>query len=439
MTNLIKSSEASFLDYKIQNNNKDSKKLEIKNELSEKKVPEKYVLNTENKNETNVYKDYKLNNTNITFNPEKKTDKLQIKNKEVQLQITIKNVDNKEKIQPFNNKQLSDINIIKDLLNDKPEKLEKVVTILNNLQKKGDKDKLNSAINQVLKPLLKEKANDIFNGKTTTLKYVIDEKTITRFSKKLIDLKNLDKKVELPKGLDEKIKPLDLIKTLSNSEPPLIEKDDSNDRNYEMLVKNPLKDGKSYIDKVRKNILESPKNNMTPEDVLDCSLKATNNNYSLAVLATHNLLKNIAYNGRTNGAKELSDDNLKIVSKLGNLRSNNTSNDKMGPWYHFFGVQVAYTQTNLSTAGSFIGIEHSIRNNVLNSIRKVENEALYILGFQGKTALSPKDEEKSNIDELSFNISKNFEENKQNNVEKEKNNTISDFIKKGGSFKYPQR
>ena len=243
----------------------------------------------------------------------------------------------------------------------------------------------------------------------------------------------------ISRGLDEKIKPLDLIKTLSNSEPPLIEKDDSNDRNYEMLVKNPLKDGKSYIDKVRKNILESPKNNMTPEDVLDCSLKATNNNYSLAVLATHNLLKNIAYNGRTNGAKELSDDNLKIVSKLGNLRSNNTSNDKMGPWYHFFGVQVAYTQTNLSTAGSFIGIEHSIRNNVLNSIRKVENEALYILGFQGKTALSPKDEEKSNIDELSFNISKNFEENKQNNVEKEKNNTISDFIKKGGSFKYPQR
>ena len=72
LTNLIKSSEASFLDYKIQNNNKDSKKLEIKNELSEKKVPEKYVLNTENKNETNVYKDYKLNNTNITFNPEKK-------------------------------------------------------------------------------------------------------------------------------------------------------------------------------------------------------------------------------------------------------------------------------------------------------------------------------------------------------------------------------
>jgi hypothetical protein len=107
--------------------------------------------------------------------------------------------------------------------------------------------------------------------------------------------------------------------------------------------------------------------NLLPNDVLKLALDATAGDYPLAVLTAHNLLKELTYASREpNGSSALlgwnADDRgsdtiaitgnhpgydvrsaadvQALIGKLSNLREANdpVAGDKMGPWYHLYGV-----------------------------------------------------------------------------------------------------
>ena len=99
-----------------------------------------------------------------------------------------------------------------------------------------------------------------------------------------------------------------------------------------------------YESQLRQQILAAP-GRLTPADVMRLALSVTNGNYTLATMTAHNLLKNVTYTGRdmaknqvlipaNKDARELT----QIVGKLENLRGEPGAGDKMGPWYHGFGV-----------------------------------------------------------------------------------------------------
>ncbi len=80
----------------------------------------------------------------------------------------------------------------------------------------------------------------------------------------------------------DKVNKLDFYKLMGSSSSPDINGVGSS---YEKLVGLKLPDGKSYIDKVRDNLLKTQKTNLTPADVLKCALDATKGDYGLAVIA----------------------------------------------------------------------------------------------------------------------------------------------------------
>lgn len=338
-------------------------------------------------------------------------------------------------------KYFGDINLMVDLLKNKnPEELKRTLKIIDGISKTGNEKKLDEVISKVTSILLKNNAKEIFEGKTPNLKTVINEKTVKDFSNKVISLGNLNPKVELPKDTDMKLKSKELFNLLSDAEAPVI--NEYTDRSYELLVSKPLKDGKSYIDKVKTNLEKYPNSNMSPKEVLDCALKATNNNYSLAVLATHNIFKNIAYENRNDGIKTASTNDLKIISKLGSLRPENTkSKDKMGAWYHFFGVQVAYTQTNIGITSTGVDFEHLIRKEPFKKIRSILSGINNYTAMTGVSSPSPIDKEKENIDNISIEIAETIEKHNKPKLEKEMTKEFEDNLKearkKGFEFKIP--
>jgi hypothetical protein len=95
---------------------------------------------------------------------------------------------------------------------------------------------------------------------------------------------------------------------------------------------------------LRQKVLASG-GNLTPADIMKMALEATGGNYPTANLTAHNFLKNVAYKGRgstsgpgilvpTSGDEYVVD----VASKLVNLRGDPSKADKLGPWYHMFGL-----------------------------------------------------------------------------------------------------
>lgn len=88
-----------------------------------------------------------------------------------------------------------------------------------------------------------------------------------------------------------------------------------------------------------------------PQDVLSAALDVCGQDYWLATLTAHNLLKEVTYASRTDGyafvgwtkgdnSDDLSIDPRSITSKLIDLRPDGDPkfSDRMGPWYHAFGL-----------------------------------------------------------------------------------------------------
>ncbi|MFZ5446708.1 MAG: hypothetical protein ACOZQL_42365 [Myxococcota bacterium] len=89
----------------------------------------------------------------------------------------------------------------------------------------------------------------------------------------------------------------------------------------------------------------------TPADVLSAALDVCHDDYWLATLTAHNLLKEVTYAERTDGhafvgwtkgdnTDDLRIDPKSISGKLIDLRPEGDKNfgDRMGPWYHAFGL-----------------------------------------------------------------------------------------------------
>lgn len=121
---------------------------------------------------------------------------------------------------------------------------------------------------------------------------------------------------------------------------------------------------------------------LTPADVLRMALDLTGGNYTLATLTAHNLLKNVAYIGRdaAEAAQNehrshptsdedvlvfaLQDEGKKVVevtSKLINLRGNPAAKDKLGPWYHGFGLLFLDSVTSTAQTQIMETAEHFTR------------------------------------------------------------------------------
>ena len=173
------------------------------------------------------------------------------------------------------------------------------------------------------------------------------------------------------------------------------------------------KNGKTFNENFRDMIINSKKSNLDISDVLNIALKVTNGDYGLAMATASNTLKSITYEMRgykksVDGVDSFftkehvnkdSDDfekDLKMISKLGNLRKDSQNGDKMGMWYHFFNVQsmASYYGEDKTKAG--ITLEHGFRY-----LKPVYDTVLSPLSTNAK---SPIDDEKASLDNLSFRI-----------------------------------
>jgi len=191
----------------------------------------------------------------------------------------------------------------------------------------------------------------------------------------------------------------------------------SSDLNYlymSKLTEAKQSNGKSINDNFRDKINNSKKENLDISDVLGNALEVTKGDYGLAVATVSNVFKSAAYemrdlknlsNGKNSffskefaGNSEDFEKDIKMISKLGNLRVNN-SNDKMGMWYHFFNVQSMSSYYGERKTGVGIDLEHGFR--YIKPLFEVEN-----IVFGGNNAKSPIDKEKSSVDNLSLSTFK---------------------------------
>ncbi len=123
-----------------------------------------------------------------------------------------------------------------------------------------------------------------------------------------------------------------------------------------------------YVPKLRDAILASP-GGLTPADVMKMSLDACGGNYTLATLTAHNFLKDVAYFGRR--AVELTGSPFslepgteyvpRVAERLVNLRGDPSKNDKLGPWYHMYGVLFLGSVTSVTQAEGMLTAEHLTR------------------------------------------------------------------------------
>ncbi|MEB3185982.1 MAG: hypothetical protein VKP72_00930 [bacterium] len=85
---------------------------------------------------------------------------------------------------------------------------------------------------------------------------------------------------------------------------------------------------------------------LDPADIYKKSLEINSGNPFLARLTVHNLMKDVTASSRNAGSStpQIRERDSRIESRLLNLREKNDPNyssDKMGPWYHMFGIAVA--------------------------------------------------------------------------------------------------
>ncbi|MEZ0375211.1 MAG: hypothetical protein ACAI44_39355 [Candidatus Sericytochromatia bacterium] len=203
----------------------------------------------------------------------------------------------------------------------------------------------------------------------------------------------------------------ELIAFLMNSSDPRM--GDAQNR-FEKLVGTGRPGGKpSYVDVLTEKIRTFPGKNLDPATVMKLALEATQGDYGLAVLAAHNLFKYIAYNARQTSAHpdgapfKLSGDQITVMEKLGNLRPDASQNrDKMGPWYHFFGIQVlAAAYHSGDSAQTAVHAEHFIRGGLIKDFRGGVGN--WVAGlFGGSVQPSPEDKEKAAVDRASVALAK---------------------------------
>jgi len=131
----------------------------------------------------------------------------------------------------------------------------------------------------------------------------------------------------------------------------------------------------SYESVLASRIAES-RGNLRPADVLRMALETCGNDYLLATLTAHNLLKEMAYTSRdfkgleiigmpvdSDAPPALSVQASAIVDKLQNLREEGHKYDEdvIGPWYHVFGLLFLGSALTCSDAGVGAGEENTLR------------------------------------------------------------------------------
>ena len=101
---------------------------------------------------------------------------------------------------------------------------------------------------------------------------------------------------------------------------------------------------------------QSGENKLDPADIYKKSLELNQGDAFNANLTAHNLMKNLTASERnaTSSTPEIRQRDSQIENRLMNLRESNDPNlqDKMGPWYHLFGIGVAGAAANGATFGA---------------------------------------------------------------------------------------
>ena len=125
------------------------------------------------------------------------------------------------------------------------------------------------------------------------------------------------------------------------------------DNYYVNFSKERWPNGKSP-EKLLADAIIASNGNLMPDDVLGMAMTQIENDYWAAMLVTHNLLKEVAYSKRydypaiigfdikdpENVAMFVSIEPNLVIDKLANIRppGDPNMNDKIGPWYHMFGI-----------------------------------------------------------------------------------------------------
>lgn len=134
--------------------------------------------------------------------------------------------------------------------------------------------------------------------------------------------------------------------------------------------------GESLETRLAARISSSP-GDLTPDRVLGMALDAADGDYWLAMLTAHNLLKEVTYAEREqrkavlgrlsdkpyDGRAWVEINPAKVTSKLRNLRQpfDQFAEDKMGPWYHMYGLLFVGGVTSGSEAEFLAGTENFTR------------------------------------------------------------------------------
>ena len=98
---------------------------------------------------------------------------------------------------------------------------------------------------------------------------------------------------------------------------------------------------------------QSDKARLDPADIYKKSLELNQGDAFNANLTAHNLMKDVTASERGAGSPEIRQRDSQIENRLINLREPNDPNrsEKMGPWYHFFGLGVAGAAANGASLG----------------------------------------------------------------------------------------
>ncbi len=135
--------------------------------------------------------------------------------------------------------------------------------------------------------------------------------------------------------------------------------------------------GKQSPESQLANVIMKSRTPMNPGQVLGASLKITGGDYWMATLVCHNLLKEVAYAERSkqqavlgwdpkapgNANKWIMIEPSKLAAKLPNLRptGDKFAGDKMGPWYHMYGLFFVSGMTSGTEAETLAWVENVTR------------------------------------------------------------------------------
>jgi hypothetical protein len=123
----------------------------------------------------------------------------------------------------------------------------------------------------------------------------------------------------------------------------------------------PRSDSSPFATRVREQqkqladwILQQPDQaQLDPADIYKRSLEINKGDAFNANLTAHNLMKDVTASERGDGSEEIRQRDAQIEKRLLNLREPKDPHraEKMGPWYHLFGLGVAGAAANGATLG----------------------------------------------------------------------------------------